>query len=531
MDSKQSQPIRLYIDIFLRKKVLITTCLLLGVAVGLALNVVLPKQYRSTALLSYQQQKINPNRMSPEVEEKIHEMVATLTQIVTSRTDLEKIITDIGLYKEARKRLPMEDVVDMMRENIDISSSGKGGDTFTVSFTGGRPDQVVRVVNSLAGKFIEENLKLREDRATETSSYTSNELQMAKAVLDKKDDIMRDYKLKHYYEMPDQQEANLTRLNSLQQQYQGKQDSIQDLERTRVMLQDQITTRKNTLTAETATSAATKEKEILSGNAAEGESDAQQLERLKKLYGFLLIKYTDKHPEVIRVRHLIKKLEHEMGGQTGGGNKGGSAVRSRSVFDTDPLIAQLTLQMKKLEIDINNLTKEKQQLGTLIKQYEKWVADAPVREAEWASLTREYGQLKKHYDYLVAQNLQAQSNLRIEQKQKGSQFKIEDPGGLPQKPYSPNFYKIMGIAVMVGLGLGCGIAFAEVVLDSSFKDVTEIETYLDLPVVCSIPYIYTEKEKRRDRIRSVGWAVAFFTGLLLLGGVFFYFLHQGRIVL
>ncbi len=526
MDLKQSLQVRLYIGIIFRKKVLIFSCLLLGIAAGMIVTVITPRQYLATALLSYQRQKINPSKMSPDVEEKISNMVSTLTQLVTSRTDLEKMIKDLDLYRNARANLPMEDVIDMMRKHIEISPSGRG-DTFTISFTGSVPDQVVKVVNSLAGKFIEQNLRYREERATETSSYTNNELQMAKAVLDKKDAAMRDYKLKYYNEMPDQKESNLARLSALQQQYQGKQDSIQDLERTRVMLQQQITDRKNALTAQSTAMDSENDKALTSGKMIAGESDAQRLERLKRLYNTLLLRYTPKHPEVIRVHRMIEQLEKAQGSQNAESGK----KKSGYLTETDPLLAKLSLQMKKLEIDVEDLNKEKQQLRKLIDKYEKWVSDAPIREAEWSSLTREYGQLKKHFDFLVSQNLQAQSALHIEQKQKWSQFKIEDPARLPEEPVIPNFYKIMAMAVFISLGIGGAIAFSEAILDSSFKDVTDVETYLDLPVVCSIPYITTDRENLRQKALSVTWFVVLSGGFICLCGAFVFLVHHGRIIL
>jgi len=530
MDLKQSLQVRLYIDIVLRKKVFIIACLLLGIAIGLGVTVKTPRQYRATALLSYQRQKINPGKMAPDVSEKISEMVSTLTQLVTSRTDLEKMIKDFGLYKGARQKLPMEDVVDMMRNNISIRPSSRG-DTFTISFTGGVPNQVVKVTNSLAAKFIEENLKYREDRATETSSYAKNEMQMAKAVLDKKEAAMRDYKLKYYNEMPEQRQANLSRLNSLQEQNQGVQVNIQDLERTRVMLQQQITERKNVLTSELSSINEQKNEEVAKGQTV-NESPAQRLERLKRFYNSLLLRYTDKHPEVIRIHRMIEKLEKEMGGQQTNTDKTNlSKDRNKNHFETDPLMANLLLQMRKLDVNVNNLNREKDHLNDLIKKYEEWVTNTPKREAEWASITREYGELKKHFNSLVARDLQAQSVLHIEQKQKGSQFRIEDPARLPEKPYSPNFYKIMGMSIAISLVLGCGIALTETLLDSSFKDVTDVETYLNLPVVCSIPYIYTEKESIRGKVASIAQVIVFVVSLLLLSGAFLYFLKLGRIIL
>ena len=525
MDLKQSQQVRKYIDIILRRKALILAFILLGVTVGLIVTVTTPKQYRATALLSFQEQKINPSKMSPDIQSKIRDMVSTLTQIVTSRTNLEKVINGLNLYIDQKRKLPMEDVVDMMRKNIEIRPSSRG-DTFSISFEGSIPEEVVKVTNSLAAKFIEENIKYREERATETSSYTKNELQMAKVVLDKKEDVMREYKLKNYNEMPEQREGNLTRLNSLQQQSQGQQTSIQDLERTKVMVQEQITARKNVLTAVNVSVNAEGGKESTKGSI-EPESEAQQLERMKKLYASLLIKYTDKHPEAMRVHRIIEKLEQSGGNQ----NKGSASGRKGDFSLTDPILLQLTIQMKKIEIDVDSLNKEKQRTKDLIKKYEEWVAEAPNREAEWSALTREYGEHKKNYDFLVAQDLQAASVLHLEQKQKGSQFKIEDNARLPEKPFKPNFYKIMGMAIASGLLLGFGLALGEAFLDSSYKDVDDIETSLGLSVVCSIPFIYTEKEKHREKVMSLGWTIAFIVCVIILGLAILYFWQHGQIIL
>ena len=526
MDLRQSQQIRKYIDIIYRRKALIFTTLLLGMAIGLVLTVTVPKRYRSVALLSYQQQKVNPAKMSPDVQERIREMVSTLTQIVTSRTNLENVIKQFNLYGVDRNKLPLEDVVDMMRKRIEIKPSAQG-DTFSISFEGDVPENVVKVTNSLAAKFIEENLKFREERATETSSYTKNELQLAKVVLDKQEDAMRDYKLKYYNELPDQREGNLAQLTALQQQLQVKQTNIQDLERTRVLLQEQLTARRNVLYAQRA--ATTNDASLMSSqeNGLPGETDAQRLERLQGLYSSLLLKYTDKHPEVIRVHRMIEKLEKSVGssGAGAGAGKKGAGV------ETDPVLSQLTMQIRKLDIDSETLNAEKQQANVLVKKYQEWVAQAPIREDEWASLTREYGELKKHYDFLVAQDLEAESVVHIEQNQKGSQFKIEDSARMPEKPVWPDFYKVMGIAIAMGLFSGCGLALGEAFLDSSFKDMEDIEASLGLSVVCSIPFIYTEKETRREKMISLGWTIGFVCCVIILGVAFVYCWRHGLIIL
>ena len=142
----------------------------------------------------------------------------------------------------------------------------------------------------------------------------------------------------------------------------------------------------------------------------------------------------------------------------------------KSVNAPDAILLQLDTQRANIELNIANLRKDQEKLKNQIEQYEKWVASAPTREAEWSSLTREYNQLKRHYDNLVAQDLQAKSMLNLERKQKGSQFKIEDFAQTPVKPVKPDFLKIMKIALLLGFGVGgAGALLLEKMITRSLK--------------------------------------------------------------
>jgi len=506
MDIQQRQLVNKYLDLFFRRKIFIITVLLLSLPVGLGVYLRTPKVYQSSSLLSYQQQKINPNRMSPDVESKIGDIVNTLSQIVTSRTNLEKIIKELDLYPKQREQLPIEDVIEMFRKQIDIKPSSRG-DTFTISFSGGQPEKVVRVTNAIAAKFIEENLKYRQERAMDTSLYTNQELQMAKKVMDAKENAMRDYKLKNYNEMPEHREANLTQLAALQLQYQSRQESIQDLERTLILIQDQLNNRKLQIQHSTGP--------VENSNVENNELNvSQRLANLRSTLETLSLKYTPKHPEIKRVQKLIAKLEAEGGGAEATGLAVSSQVQPQETLNQsyDQVLMQLEVQRKDIRLNIANLRNEKEQLAQRIEQYEQWISAAPAREAEWSALTREYDQLKIHYDYLVAQNLQAESMLNLEERQKGSQFKIEDPGRFPGKPIKPNFLMIMGMTAMVGLGIGVGGTLALDIFDASIRDPEMLEPLLGVPLLITIPYIETKTEQKKRKWQSVLVVV-----LLLLG--------------
>ncbi|WP_319586615.1 Wzz/FepE/Etk N-terminal domain-containing protein [uncultured Desulfobulbus sp.] len=518
MDTQQRQLIKKYVDLVVGKWWLVAGCVLVATTIGLFYYTILPKVYQSTALLSYEPQQINPTaRMDPEQGRvRLREALATLQELVTSRTSLEKVITQFSLYEEDRTRLPIEDVILKMRKkDIDIKPAPQG-DIFSVTYNGTDPEKVVKVTNALASLFIEENLKYREERATETSKYTENELAMSKKVLDVKEEVMRDYKLKNFNEMPEQRQSNLAQLQALIVQNQGIQDSIQELERTKVLAQEQIGMHQRMASMRMSS-------EVPTGGVAtsrQPETDAERLVRLRGYLNGLLLKYTENHPEVLRTKQLIDQLEKKGGtGQVTPGRAAGS-VPSRESLAASMEIQRLQIQLKEIDVNIKQLREEQTAIPAQIAKYQRWIEAAPVREAEWNALTRDYTELRRNYDQLVAQNLQAQSAENLERNQKGSKFKIVDSARLPVKPFSPNFLKILLVALAAGFALGVGPIFILDFIDTSFKDVGELEEYIGVPVICAIPFIEKEAEIRKENFKSrVSVAVVSVYGTILVAAI------------
>lgn len=494
MDIKQRQLIKKYVDLVVNRWRLISVSLLLGVTLGLGYYFNMPKIYQSTALLSYEQQQINPAKMDPEQgRSRLQDSLATLKELVTSRNSLEKVIIQFSLYEEARKKLPIEDVIEVMRKDISITPSNKG-DIFSVSYQGADPQKVMKVANGLSSLFIEENLKYREERATETSKYTESELATSKKVLDEKEQQMRDYKLKYFNEMPEQRQSNLAQLQALIQQNQGVQNSIQELERTKVMAQEQMGMQQRLASLRVGGEPA----QNMAGR--QPESDADRLARMQAYLEELQSKYTDKHPEIRRTKQVIAQLEGRVGKGQAKATQGTTTPANRAALAASIENQRLQAQLKQIDVNISQLREEQAALPAQIAKYQRWIEAAPVREAEWNGLTRDYSELRRHYDQLVAQNLQAQSAENLERNQKGSKFKIVDSARLPEKPFKPNFLKILLVAVAASLALSVGSVLAGDFIDTSFKDVGELEEFIGVPVICAIPFIEKATETRREAL-------------------------------
>jgi len=512
MNSEQRLLIKKNIDILLRHKVIIIFCILISIAGGLGYYLKLPKTYKCSSLIKYQRQSVNPTAMSPDDNRtRTRDVINTVSQQVTSRSSLEDIIRKYELYSGMQKSAPMEKIVDMMKKHHIKTRFLDGGNVFEISYIGPEQQKVMDVTNALAQSFIEENLRFRQAQASQTSTYIRDELKMAKEALDTKEMAMRDYKLRYYNEMPAQRDSNTSRLNGLQGQYQNNQDSHLELERTRLLVQEQIAARTEIISQQIIASAST---------SSQDNNRLNSVEQIQAKLQSLQHRYTDNHPEVKRLKKLLKNLENK---------KNTPEAINQTV--QDPQIKELKQQLENIEFNLNRLNNERITLGKKIKQYEAWIVAAPVREAEWAALTRDYEQLNEHYQRLVTQNLRAVSAQSLEKQLQGSKFKIVDPAHFPEKPMTHDFKKILFLAIIIGSGIGVAFSYSLESLNTSFKDPADLETSIEVPVICALPVVLTKREILKKQLFT--FTITSF--LLLFGaailGAVFHFWRQGMIIL
>lgn len=78
---------------------------------------------------------------------------------------------------------------------------------------------------------------------------------------------------------------------------------------------------------------------------------------------------------------------------------------------------------------------------------------------------------------------------------------VVDPADIPQKPSSPRLLVNLAVSLLLGLGLGAGIAFALEQMDEAIADPTEVQRRLGLPLLGSVPKVdgATPKEALLDR--------------------------------
>src|SRR6201998_399969 len=80
-----------------------------------------PAKYRSEALILVEQQKVPELYVTPNVVTDLQDRLQSMTQQILSRTRLQKLIEQFGLYADPRQRMTVDEIVKKMRPDIRFS--------------------------------------------------------------------------------------------------------------------------------------------------------------------------------------------------------------------------------------------------------------------------------------------------------------------------------------------------------------------------------------------------------------------------
>jgi len=364
---------------------------------------------------------------------------------------------------------------------------------FTVLYEGSIAERVAAVANGLAVLLIDENLKVREAQAKDTDAFLEDELQALHKQLVIVEDKIKEYRKIHMGELPGQLETNLRMLDRLQIQLNQRQDSLRSAKDKLSILDDQI-----------------KAQSVMVPTGEFGEG--LTLPQLKQLLFDKETSYTDRHPDVIRLKSKIAEMEAKVkSGEYGSESSTLATARSLEEITYMRRRAELKAQIKNLEIEIRNINDE-------IDEYQMRVENAPRLEQELQILQRDYKNISDSYRSLQKRKMETNIAVSMEIKQKGSQFQIVEYASVPRAPSFPNMKILYLAAIFIGLNLGGGLVLLNDYFDTSIKGSDDFDRKLGIPLLATIPKIQYAKDHRLKSLRKLMTAVSLIFSVCLLAG-------------
>jgi polysaccharide chain length determinant protein (PEP-CTERM system associated) len=485
----------LALEIWHRRKwlaLLVASAVLAG-AVAMAIG--LPDLYRASAKVLIDHQDVSESFVRPSVTSELETRIQTIHQQITSRARLGNLIDSLKLYPEMVGQVPPEVVVDRMRKDIKLelqgveTSSRMATIAFTVSYSGRDPATTADVANRLASYYVEANTQSRERQAARTAEFLGQQVTTMQSELDRQERRTTDYVRRFNGELPQQIDVNMSALSRLSSALTLNAE-----------YQVRLAERRERLEKEVA------DESLAAGLASDASIDEAQLTKLKQELVALRGKFSDRYPEVVRLKGEIATLEAQIASAKGGQSRRSAARRAQSDPENAARFAALDAELKQLK-------QEEAALRRQISGYEAKVAATPNRGREIEQLSRGRDVTRAQYETLVKQYEDARIAASLEKGNNGQQFRILDAAVPPIMPAAPQRFML----ILLGAAAALAAAFVAVViaerLDNTFHSPDELRDAVNVPILATIPQVTSSM---RNKVKQVAVAGAALTGLAVI---------------
>ena len=513
--SVRSYTLNEIVSVIVRRRWVILVPFAFGVAIAPFLARFAPERYRSEALIVVVPQQVPDNFVKSTVSESVEDRLPSITDQILSRSRLERIIQEMDLYKAARARGVMEDVVQAMRVDVTTSAVGKDDvDSFRVSYVSDNPETARKVTERLASLYIDQNSRDREVQADNTSEFLDTQLAEAKRRLIEQEKKLEEYRKSHAGQMPSQMQGNLQAIQNANLQLQSLSESTNRAQERRLLIERQ-------LADVLATPAPLTTPPVAGSDTPAPMSTAQQLELARARLASFLQRYTSVHPEVVSLERTVAELVNRLETEASAG--GTEAPREKPLTFAEAAqqrrIRDFQAELAVLDYQLAANRSEDRRLKQIVTEYQTKVDAVPSRESELVELTRDYSTMQAAYASLLMKREDSVIAANLERRQIGEQFRLVDAASRPERPYNQR-QRLGVIASGAAAGLVLGLLAVGLLerRDSSFRSADEVLKALSLPVFASIPVMESDREYRVAKRRR--WAMdAGGTALLFAAGV------------
>jgi uncharacterized protein involved in exopolysaccharide biosynthesis len=255
------------------------------------------------------------------------------------------------------------------------------------------------------------------------------------------------------------------------------------------------------------------------GSVADSIEIAKQLSKSRSDLKEVSKKYSAGHPDVVALTRKVERLEKELAAYD-------SFPENRVIEQNsdNPAYISLKTQQQTIETEMASILERQQRLKEKRTDYESRLAKSPQVERKYQVLLRDHKNASMRYQDIRARQMEAEIGQELEKESKGESFQLIDPAQFPEQPVKPNRLVIVFLSFVFSVGCGLGYVFLAEGLDASIRGVSGVAAILTAPPLAIIPTIYTPndyfKRRRTNRI-LIGSTIAGFVLALLAIHFFF----------
>jgi polysaccharide chain length determinant protein (PEP-CTERM system associated) len=456
---------------------IIPTTMVMTSILGLIAALILPKKYTSTTMVLAEPQHVSTGLIEPVVDENLYQEMSSMQEQILSQSRLRSLIEKFNLYPKERDSQHMDDLVDRLKKSIDVEliqpmpgSLLRQPPGFHISVKMDDPILAQRICTEITSMFIVQKTTDVSGQIKSTSEFLTSELADAQTNLNQQDAKLADFKRLHLNSLPEDQQANLSMLTTLNSQLDAANQAVSRAQEDKTLNESLLAQQESSLKAQSSGTTSTDALQV-------------QLETLQDQLSALEAKYTPEHPDVIKTKMQIEQVKRQIA----------TAPESKSTASTQAILhepaAMQTLRAKiKLDdVSMADAIKRQSQIQDQINALRGHLSASPLVEQQLKELTRNYQTALDNYNDLLKKQQKSTMAGDLQNQQQSGQYRILDPPSLPAKPSFPKKSIFVGGGFGAGFMLALGLMYILAMNDKAMYSERDVEACLKLPVLTMVP--------------------------------------------
>lgn len=458
-----------FIAALIKKRWYLITIIPILILISGSIVVMIPPIYRSEGRVVVETQTIPEELVRSTVTSIASERIAIIQQRVMTRDNLLQIVNKYEFLRPGDEtELAIAKKLKLVRDNIYVDvvetttgSRAKPVNTiaFSVGFEAESPFVAQAVANDLMTLFLNENVKARTQRASETTEFLRSEGEKIKQSLERTEAEIAKFKQENKDALPEHLGLYVDIRERAQRKLSDISREIRSVQEQRKLFQTQLSLANES-------------------NIGLG-ADEERLIELQRQYDQLLLTYRSEHPDVIALKEQIDMLR-KVESVSDGSEKKKPYSRAQ---------VELNQQLVDLDTRQNSLMAERNELEEQIEDLESRIIRVPQVERALLSLTRENESKVEQYNSIVSKTLEASMAESLEQGLKAERFSILESAVQPVSPFRPNRKKLLILALAFSIGAPVSVVLALGLLDKTIRNANVLGRIAKAQVIMDMQYV------------------------------------------
>jgi len=466
----------------------------------------LTKKYESRTTVLVESQRV-PSELVKSLETgDPNERLSTMKEQIMSNSRLQPIVERFGLFYEPGASIDAR-IAELQKVIFVVPVEGMSGTRsstlpgFRISVTLSDPHLAQQVCSEITSMFIEQDLKIREGGAANTTNFMSEAVETARARMNDQDAKLAAFKQQYIGVLPDQESMNLNLLMTVNTQIDSVNQALAREESNKGLWEAELATQNAAWKASRS--------QTVAGVASPATLD-MELKRKEDELSALKDKYADNFPTVTEKQRQIDELKKRIAVTAAAppvapDPKTVPDSTTTNAFAVKPdAIQQFETRIKTSDLTIHEKERELAALQAQARTYQGRVQSSPSVEQKYSELTRDFGEAQEEYKSLLHKRDDADMSASLQRRQQGEQFQLVDPASFPEHPTFPNSLQFAGGGFGGGLALGLALALLLEFRDKSLRTESDVEALLKLPILAMVPVMDKSKSGARIVFQSRG---------------------------